>query len=312
MWLINTTTLQLEPFTPPNVPTYAILSHTWSHICNDEELSFQEFNDIGRAKTRMGFSKIRKTCKFARKRGIPYAWVDTCCIDKSSSAELSESINSMYNWYRQSEICYAYISDWPPETGWADLSPIANGDSKIEDSTDDNSSISRSENPDQADNLNNGPDSASRLSSAFSSSESYALNPPLRWFTRGWTLQELIAPTKIEFYDQMWNLKGLKSDQLVVSNLSRITGITPYVIEDGNNGRLRETCLGQRMSWAANRETSRIENTAYCLLGIFQINMPLLYGEGDRAFLRLQEEIIKSSTDGGLFKLKPELGDENK
>jgi hypothetical protein len=130
MWLINTTKLQLEFFTPPEVPQYAILSHTWSN----EEVSFQEFNDLEKAKTKSGFSKIKMTCQLARDSGIEYAWVDTCCIDKSSSAQLSESINSMYGWYWQSKICYAYINDWPPESDWANLSSLNKDESPFRSS----------------------------------------------------------------------------------------------------------------------------------------------------------------------------------
>ena len=294
MWLIDTTTLELEFFTAPNVPQYAILSHTWGHVRGDKEVSFQDFKDLKKAKTMSGFSKIAKTCQLARESGIEYAWIDTCCIDKSSSAELSESINSMYSWYRQSKICYAYISDWPPHSEWADLSPVD------KDSTDHKRPAVILENSDRAECFDSRAKFAKRPGGAsFSSGSNTSI--PLRWFTRGWTLQELIAPTVIEFYDQVWNFKGSKSDSVVAENLSRITGITTYILEDGSFGRLRGTSLGQRMSWAAYRETSRTEDTAYCLLGIFQVNMPMLYGEGDRAFLRLQEEIIKSTTDLSLF-----------
>ena len=300
MWLINTTSLELESFTASDVPQYAILSHTWG----DEEVSFQEINDMEKARMKSGFSKIKKTCQLARDSGIKYAWVDTCCIDKSSSAELSESINSMYNWYRQSRICYAYISDWPPEVDWANLRPLDDDDAEIEDSTSDKSSAVRLEKSNQAERLDNSPESTC------SSSDSNNSMPLLRWFTRSWTLQELIAPTTMEFYDQIWNLKGLKSDPVVIENLSRITGVPPYILEDGSDGRLREICLGQRMSWAAHREASRVEDTAYCLLGIFQVNMPMIYGEGDRAFLRLQEEIIKFSTDLSMFAWRQHHQDE--
>lgn len=115
MWLINTSSLKLEQFVAPDqAPPYAILSHTWE----DEEVSFQEFQ--ARERSKKGFAKIAKTCELARATQPPirYAWVDTCCINKSSSAELSESINSMYNWYRQSAVCYVYVSDWTSKAKW--------------------------------------------------------------------------------------------------------------------------------------------------------------------------------------------------
>ncbi|KAK0644348.1 heterokaryon incompatibility protein-domain-containing protein [Cercophora newfieldiana] len=259
MWLINTTTLKLEYFIgPETAPEYAILSHTWG----DGEVTFQELQDVDKAKLKPGFAKIQKTCDLAREQDdLQYAWVDTCCIDKSSSAELSESINSMYDWYRRSKTCYVYLNDWASdsEKDWAKLEVLTHT-------------------PREGDE----PE-------------------PLRWFTRGWTLQELIAPTNITFYDKTWAVRGTKSDSLVVHELSRITGIAPHILQDGSESNLRKTCLGQRMSWAACRETTRKEDIAYCLLGIFQVNVPLLYGEGDRAFIRLQEEIIKTSTDFSLF-----------
>ncbi|KAK1750038.1 heterokaryon incompatibility protein-domain-containing protein [Echria macrotheca] len=262
MWLINTTTLKLEHFIGPEAaPRYAILSHTWG----DGEVSFQDFQDLDKAKLKAGFPKIQKTCKLARGRRdklgrrepLGYAWVDTCCIDKSSSAELSESINSMFNWYRRSKVCYVYLNDWLPDTenDWGTLA---------------------------------------------------RLGPPPRWFTRGWTLQELIAPIEVEFYDMSWTFRGTKSDLFVAGELSRITGIDGSILQNGSEANLRRTCIGQRMSWAALRQTTRREDIAYCLLGIFQVNMPLLYGEGDRAFVRLQEEIIKTSTDFSLFAWKKE------
>ncbi|KAK3688642.1 heterokaryon incompatibility protein-domain-containing protein, partial [Podospora appendiculata] len=249
MWLINTSTLQLELFTPPTLPRYAILSHTWG----DDEVGFSEFRNQRwvETTTTRGLAKIRMTCRLARDRGIPYAWVDTCCIDKSSSAELSEAINSMFGWYRRSAVCFAFVEDWGPRVQWAEF-----GETDLK---------------------------------------------PLKWFTRGWTLQELIAPTAMEFYDASWGLRGVKKDPLVVGHLSRITGIGARVLGDGSESELRSVSVGQRMSWAAYRETSRVEDIAYCLLGIFQVNMPMLYGEGSRAFTRLQEEIIKSSTDLSIF-----------
>jgi hypothetical protein len=113
-----------------------------------------------------------------------------------------------------------------------------------------------------------------------------------RWFTRGWILQELIAPMVVEFYAQDWSAIGTKSD--LRQELSLITGIDLQVL----GGAELSTCnVAERMSWAAFRETTRAEDEAYSLLGIFQINMPLIYGEGKRAFLRLQEEILKTYDD---------------
>jgi hypothetical protein len=92
MWLINISTLKLEFFVDPENQKYAILSHTWEQ----EEVSFQDMKDLDYARSKAGFSKIQSTCDLAREQGLLYAWVDTCCIDKSSSAELTEAINSMF------------------------------------------------------------------------------------------------------------------------------------------------------------------------------------------------------------------------
>jgi hypothetical protein len=117
-----------------------------------------------------------------------------------------------------------------------------------------------------------------------------------RWFTRGWTLQELLAPVQVLFYKKDGTYYGSKSE--LQPQISEITGIeTAYL--DGTE--LANASVAKKMSWAAHRNTSRIEDIAYCLLGIFDVNMPMLYGEGKKAFRRLQEEIAKQSGDYSLF-----------
>lgn len=241
MRLINTATGLFEEFISRNVPKYAILSHTWE----EEEASFSDMQKDGH-QAKKGFEKIRMTCKLAADAGIRYAWVDTCCIDKSSSAELTEAINSMYRWYQRSAICYAYLSD---------LSPSDSLDTAL---------------------------------------------PSCRWFTRGWTLQELIAPTEMRFFDRSWIDRGSKES--LCTKLSEITGIDPRVLR--HELPLSSIAAAQRMSWAAKRETTRIEDRSYSLLGLFGVHMPMIYGEEERAFRRLQEEIIKSSLDMTIFAWK--------
>jgi hypothetical protein len=238
MRLINTSTGLLEEFLGRNIPKYAILSHRWE----EEEVSIEDMRDPSRY-TKKGWQKIQKTLEIAFQAGLDYAWVDTCCINKSSSAELAEAINSMYRWYQRSEICYAFLSDLP----------------------------------------------------AFESLD-VALKQ-CQWFTRGWTLQELIAPENVIFFDRGWNLRGSKVD--LIKPLSMITGINPAVLRHEKS--LASVAVAQKMSWAAHRETTRIEDTAYCLLGIFDVHMALLYGEEGKAFRRLQEEIIKSTADLSIF-----------
>ncbi|KAJ9602147.1 hypothetical protein H2200_013267 [Cladophialophora chaetospira] len=204
--------------------------------------SFKDMEN-NNAASKKGYQKIKMTCQLARYAGLDYVWVDTCCIDKSSSAELSEAINSMFRWYQRAEVCYAYLSD-----------------------------LSASASVDEA------------LSAC-------------RWFTRSWTLQELIAPEEVIFIDQDWEFRGSKYDQ--VDLLSHITGVDRWTLE--NPRSLYSQPVAVRMSWAANREATRVEDIAYSLLGIFDLNMPLLYGEEEKAFRKLQEEIIKSTDDLSMF-----------
>jgi hypothetical protein len=245
MWLINTSTTRLEPkpFYEPDIPPYAILSHTWG----DDEVDFQDFKEEKAAKLKDGWSKIKNICEKALSDGLQYAWVDTCCIDKSSSAELSESINSMFFWYRQAAKCYVFLSDF---------------------------------------------EHGSRPEDQF---------PRCRWFTRGWTLQELLAPRIVLFYDRVWEEIGSKIQLCHI--ISGITSIPKEAILDDTP--LAHYSISQKMSWAASRVTTRIEDTAYCLLGIFDVYMPLLYGERHRAFFRLQEEILKNTLDMTLLAWEP-------
>ncbi|KAK5657628.1 hypothetical protein OQA88_2700 [Cercophora sp. LCS_1] len=245
MRLINTSTKVLEEFIGRNIPEYAILSHTWA----EEEVTFKDFT-AGSYNTMKGYQKIEATCRLAREAGIQYAWVDTCCIDKSSSAELTECINSMYRWYGRSKICYVYLSDLPATTS------LEVGLSRC------------------------------------------------RWFTRGWTLQELIAPKMIDFYDQEWHRRGEKASLL--QDLSSITGIRSSILE--HEQPLSAVLVAERMSWASSRQTTRVEDTSYCLLGIFGVHMPMLYGEEENAFRRLQEEIIKNIPDISIFAWKLDPG----
>ncbi|PQE14401.1 Vegetative incompatibility HET-E-1 protein [Rutstroemia sp. NJR-2017a BBW] len=319
MRLIHTKSLELgEFFGEDNTPEWAILSHVWEA----EEISYTEWNEIQEQpeseradflRQKKGYAKIREFCSLCQ-GGIPlchhlgcrasatcrmpeticcvnvvpkcqceplvveWCWVDTCCIDKSSSAELSEAINSMFKWYEQSLVCIAYLSD-VPEYG------------------------------------------AAGESSAFRNST---------WFTRGWTLQELIAPAfhGVNFYS--WEARHtptgrkyfvdhttqttswvnpykpyeMSRQQLWLCEIiSQITKIPKEAIGPIQIRRhLHSYSIAERMSWASSRKTTRGEDIAYCLLGLFDLNMPLIYGEGSRkAFFRLQEEMLKHSYDHTLF-----------
>ncbi|OQE19844.1 hypothetical protein PENSTE_c014G01785 [Penicillium steckii] len=117
------------------------------------------------------------------------------------------------------------------------------------------------------------------------------------WFKRGWTLQELLAPVKLQFFFKDWQLLGDK--QHLIQTLSCITRIPEMCLKDYYG--MVSASVAQKMSWASHRTTTRPEDMAYCLMGLFDVNMPPLYGEGSRAFLRLQEEIIKISNDPSIF-----------
>ncbi|OAQ59800.1 ankyrin repeat-containing protein [Pochonia chlamydosporia 170] len=243
MRLINIRTLSLEEFiTTP--PPYVALSHTWEN----EELTLQEFIRPN-SKLRAGRKKVLDFCRTIKTQqsvpSVDYAWVDTCCIDKTSSSELSEALNSMFSWYWESDCCYAFLSDvtYDPTSKCVDKG--------FEES---------------------------------------------RWFTRGFTLQELLAPKELKFFDKHWRYIGCKAS--LVDRISTATNIPQDVLLERN---LHSTSLAQKMSWASKRKTTRPEDTAYCLLGIFNVNMPLLYGEGSKAFIRLQEEILKQSDDQTIF-----------
>jgi tetratricopeptide (TPR) repeat protein len=228
--------LSLQEFSGKGIPPYAIFSHTWG----EKEVTLDDIKG-GNAKDKDGYAKVKNAREAAAGDGYEYIWIDSCCIDKTSSAELSEAINSMYSWYEEAEVCYSHLADVPSKAKFADS----------------------------------------------------------RWFTRGWTLQELIAPSTVKFVDEKWKEIGTKSSMR--QELSQITGVpVGFLLGDD----LERASIAQRMSWASKRETTRDEDIAYCLMGIFGIHMPLIYGEGQRAFIRLQEEIMKASDDHSLFAWK--------
>jgi hypothetical protein len=226
-------------------PPYAILSHTWE----SEEVIFEDIKN-GTAKPKLGFTKILFCAEQAQRDGLQYFWVDTCCIDKTSSAEVQESINRMFRWYRDAARCYVYLSD-----------------------------VSTTKRRKQ--------DSSSQ--SAANSWETDFRNS--RWFTRGWTLQELLAPVSVEFYSREEEFLGdKKSLEQQIYNVTRIP-------TDALRGHpMSSYSKAQRLGWVETRNTTREEDKAYCMFGVFDVQIPLLYGEGEaRAFRRLHEEIDKGS-----------------
>ncbi|KAI0644529.1 heterokaryon incompatibility protein-domain-containing protein [Trametes meyenii] len=278
MRLLNTRTGEFHWFNDPRRVRYAILSHVWSV---QGEQSFQDVQDarkaLSRSRRRRGARtsadqagaegagsalqhsqtvessqlsllslKVRDFCVYAREQGYDWAWVDSCCIDKSSSAELSEAVNSMYEWYERAAICYAYLADvGGDDDPWAECSQF-------------------------------------RVS---------------RWWTRGWTLQELLAAANVVFVASDWSLLGTKNN--LAKAIEEVTGIQQTVLRRWTP--LNAVPVAQRMFWASKRVTTRVEDEAYSLMGIFGVKMVTNYGEGRHAFTRLQEEILRRVPDQSLF-----------
>ncbi|KAI0794315.1 heterokaryon incompatibility protein-domain-containing protein [Fomes fomentarius] len=259
MWLLRARTAELHHYVSPDVvvnnydpesgylPGYAILSHVWG----ENEQTFQDIRALpskcaaGETPRDLASEKIRNACILAEQRGYEWIWIDTCCVDNTSSAELSEAINSMFRYYSLADICFAYLQD------------VSSDDESM-------------------------PEDQFKQS---------------RWHKRGGTLQELIAPDDVRFVSESWMVIGSKMTDAIL--VEAATGVPATVLK--NRKCLMDFSIAQRMSWAAGRMTTRVEDEAYCLFGIFDINMPTLYGEGRKAFRRLQEELMRQYPDTTLF-----------
>ncbi|KAH9922795.1 heterokaryon incompatibility protein-domain-containing protein, partial [Epithele typhae] len=256
MWLLTTDRAELHFFAiPEDVPDeYAILSHVWNKPPLEPEMSFQDIEyhqrrcqDTGdHPRDTLPSEKLKGALAFAERNGYGWLWADMCCINKTSSTELSEAINSMYRYYAAAGVCYAYffdVSSSQPAPAWLE---------------------------------------------EFWNSE---------WHERGWTLQELVAPKDVLFFARDWTVLGNKMALAEVLQLK--TRVPKEVLRMQKN--VRSVSVAQRMSWAAGRRTTRAEDKAYSLMGIFGVHFVPIYGERDHAFMRLQEQIMKSSTDMSLF-----------
>ncbi|KAH7061021.1 kinesin light chain 1 [Paraphoma chrysanthemicola] len=242
---------EVASFNDENPPPYAILSHTWTE---GQEVTYNELV-AGTGKDKTGYDKIRFCGGRAAADGLQYFWVDTCCIDKSTSHELSTAINSMFRWYQRASKCYVYLSDVvvPEEVADAEVFRIM-------------------------------------WAEAFRRSQ---------WFTRGWTLQELLAPPCVEFFSK--NGKRLGSRISLEQEIHKITKIATGALRGKS---LAGFSVEERMSWAAQRTTTLKEDKVYCLLGIFGVFLSLIYGEGEAyAALRLREEIERRQQGQGTARL---------
>jgi ankyrin repeat protein len=241
------------------IPPYAILSHTWGD--DKDEVNYEDMRKEKREK-KSGDAKLDFCARQARKDDLQHFWIDTCCIDKSSSAELSESITSMFRWYKNSAQCYVYLADVTTKKRKADHETHDHG--MLDDT----------------------------WVSAFRTS---------RWFTRGWTLQELLAPRVVLFFSRDEELLG---DKFKLEQ--HIHEVTRIPISALRGTSLHKFSIEERMSWANHRTTKREEDGAYSLLGIFGVSMAAIYGEERAAaFKRLEKEIkdvvqdrVLSSDDG--------------
>jgi hypothetical protein len=231
----------LASFDDDSTPPYAILSHTWTE---GQEVTYHELL-AGTGTKKDGYIKIRFCGERAAKDGLEYFWVDTCCIDKSQSEELSTAINSMFRWYERATKCYVYLSD-----------------------------VSVSDEANDAQAFRKSWEQSFRRS---------------RWFTRGWTLQELLAPPSVEFFSR--NSRYLGNRVSLEQEIQDVTGIPASALQDP---KLSDFSVDERMKWAAKRTTTVKEDKVYCLLGLFGVFLPLIYGEGEKyATLRLKDEIQK-------------------
>lgn len=251
-----------------HTPKYAILSHRWR---KGEEVQFRDLPSLPKQQLRdlppenpvsplpssspqndqrnlSSLYKIAGACKKVletKDEAMRHIWIDTICINQGDSQELTTSINSMFRWYQNAQVCYVYLFD----VSW--------------DST--NLLMSQKQ---------------------FVGSE---------WFLRGWTLQELLAPKQLKFFDRDWKLIGSKDD--LVTEIMTATRISAEHL----SGAFRDASLAQKMSWLAGRTTEYLEDRAYCVLGIFDIYLDARYGSGESEFMRLQQEIITNWPQGVPF-----------
>lgn len=280
MRLLNVYTFEFAEFEGDHLPPYKITSHRWTK----DEVTFEDV--LGKKKTGSeGYVKIEGFCQFIREDeerlrkyvtkesgSCEWIWIDTACIDKRSSAEVSESINSMFVWYDRAIECFAYLADVPSLSAGNEI-----------------------------------------VMSEFQRSE---------WFYRGWTLQELLVPRVVIFLNKDWEVIGHKCKYCEYSNPCRdagpllndvvadITGISEDILFDYK--RSNRLSVAQKLTWMADRETTKPEDMAYCLLGIFNITMPPLYGDGPKVMEKLEKELankapLDEAASGAVHNLKSRI-----
>lgn len=322
MRLLNTKTGAFVLVEDPRTVHYAVLSHVWSKKGAPDYVPEQTYQDVCRilegGSETMGLStergssnparnpattpvesfppctsgdsilphlcdKIRRFCEIASDDGFELAWADTCCIDKTNPSELAEAIASMYDWYSYAKACYVFLPDVSlPDVSLPDVSlPNASFSTDISGSIDVSVLDAPTDRRNQA-------EKKEKWETEFRDSQ---------WFCRGWTLQELLAPNVVIFFSKEWRVLGSKHTLTTI--IREITAVEPAILRCEKS--LDAVSVACRMSWAAGRQTSREEDRAYSMLGIFGVHISIVYGEGSYAFYRLQEAIINEIPDQTIF-----------
>ncbi|KAK7190547.1 Vegetative incompatibility protein HET-E-1-like protein 15 [Paraphaeosphaeria sporulosa] len=282
--------LSIHSFDDGAIPPYAILSHTWG--ADGDEVTFADL-ETGGGRTKPGYKKIVFCGKQARHDGFQYFWIDTCCINKTDKAELAFAIRSMFRWYRNAARCYVYLSDVSNQpmaidrghsnarwfiwiwmlpvlcslSGWCNSMiyrflysrhiscPFAGGDV------------------------------------VYSQQESKSALWSSRWFTRGWTLQELLAPSTVDFFSK----EGIKlGDKLsLAGDLRKATGIPTSALQGEPLSNFR---VHERIEWSEHRTTKIPADRAYSLMGILGVSLSPIDSESPaEAMKRVIDEVEKQN-----------------
>lgn len=274
---INTETYELTNRAEP-YPEYAILSHRWITDVGKSEITFSDIKQGSRELVSLSLdprrrsrseehsdsmNKIIDACVKAKAMNLHWLWIDTCCTRQDNPSEVEESINSMFTWYNEATVCYAILAD----VRWS-----GSRDDPFKIISDDRAPTN----------------------------ETRAYRTHAEWFERGWTLQELLAPKRMEFYDRDWRRMGTKQE--LAGQIEQLTGIGRDYIKSVTPLRtIKEASVATRMGWMAGRHTTRPEDIAYSLVGILDIQFKPSYGEGNSAFVRLEERLLETSTDESIF-----------
>ncbi|KAI7785168.1 Vegetative incompatibility protein HET-E-1 [Diaporthe eres] len=251
MHFLNTETFKLHGSTDPP-PSYSVFFHAHG----SDDIGFEDFSNPEMLPRKAGFNRLRQACSRARKHGSKWLWSDAVCIDRGSTAALTDAFNSLARIYQDCTFSLIYLEDLPP--GDCNDGGLAKGLANC------------------------------------------------AWLRNVWVLPQLIFPKRSFIYDRDWTEIGTKAS--LARQLSLVTSIEQSVLI--NPAALGQFSIAKRISWASQLDASRPEDRAFALLGILGVHMPIIYGEGHMAFTRLQEEILRDTTDYSLFAWRPEVPQE--